>query len=131
MISKPRDFQQMIASATGIKGSFVLWSAWQPFSDFLVKSVHPNAEAFAWVLILLSLLAGALLLVGFLTRLAAIFACCVSLFFLLATWAAPAPNFSFHAALLCMEWAVLIAAAGRTFGFDRLLARRTKVKILW
>ena len=130
-LAKSSNFPLMLTHATAGGGNFTVWSGWPAFSKFLVQSIHPHAEAYAWLIIIISLLAGTMLLIGLLTRLAAFMTMLVSIFFLLATWTAPSPNFSFHAALLCMELAVLIAAAGRTFGIDRLIARKTKVKIFW
>lgn len=130
-MAKSSNFPLMIENATAGGGNFTMWSGWPAFSKFLVQTVHPHADTYAWLIIIISLLAGVMLLLGLLTRLAAFMTMLVSIFFLLATWTAPTPNFAFHAALLCMELAVLVAAAGRTFGIDRKIARKTKVKILW
>lgn len=130
-LSDSAAFVTGLQRATTVNGSFVHWSAWQPFTSFLKHTVHPHADLFAWLFMLLGVLAGGLLLIGFLTRLGAILAIPINLFFLLATIHAPAPNFGFNLAFLVLEVAVLIAAAGRTLGFDALLARHTRVKLLW
>jgi uncharacterized membrane protein YphA (DoxX/SURF4 family) len=129
---------RLFSNATLLRGIFVANSAWGGFSAFLVRVVHPHAAMFAWIILLLGALTGLLLIAGFLTRLAALFALAISAFFLCASWAGPGPgHFGDHTAFqtyltfIVIEIAVLIAAAGRTWGFDALLAKRTKVKLLW
>ena len=131
------DFLAEVVALTSPGGAFVTNSAWDGFRNFIATMIAPSAELFAWVLLLGSLLIGTLLFIGLLTRLAAFLAIVLTGFYLCASWAYTVPlvvsgsGLVLNAALLVMSLAVLIAAAGRTCGFDALLARRSKVKLFW
>ncbi|HEX2949832.1 MAG TPA: TQO small subunit DoxD [Armatimonadota bacterium] len=130
-LTEAKIFIAQIQKVTLMHGSFLTWGAGGGFTVFLQHTVHPHAAQFAWFIMLGGALAGVLFLFGFLTRLASLIAIPISLFFLLATLHGPTPYFGCNAAFLVSELAVMIAAAGRTWGIDALLARNTKVKILW
>ncbi|HEY3417977.1 MAG TPA: TQO small subunit DoxD [Armatimonadota bacterium] len=125
------NFLLQLRAATADGGEFILGNTLPAFSTFLSHTVHPHYQMFGWVLIVGELLIGVLFLFGLLTRLAALLAIPFSLFFLLATLHTGSTSLGTHGSLLAMELAVLIAAAGRTWGLDSLLAKRTKVRIFW
>lgn len=128
---------KFLRTATGDNGLYLTGSAWTGFQSFLQHTVHRYVDAITLLLILLSLLGGVLLLVGLLTRLGALLTMAVTLFSLFCVWNLPPSGENFYPPFLCyvlflvMELAVLIAAAGRTWGVDAILARRTKFKPLW
>lgn len=130
-LTAQREFSAFLQKTTAAGGAYLRTSAWDGYANFLLHTVHAHIALFTWMLILGGLLAGALFLLGLLTRLAAILAMLMSFFFLFAVWGGPMPYWSSHAALLIMALATLIAAPGRTWGIDAIIARRTKVKILW
>lgn len=136
-LMKQDTFLKLLFNATAVHGSFVKGSAWAGYEGFLLKTVHPHYTLFGWIIMLAMVLIGLFFLFGFLTRLAALIAIPITLFFLLATWQGAAPSFGnyapmyAHTGFLVMEFAVFIAAAGRTWGIDAILARKTKVKLLW
>lgn len=136
-LMEQKQFIKLLASETLPYGSFVMGSMWQWFDGFLIKTVHPNATLVGWIFMIAAVLIGLFFLAGFLTRLAALLAIPITLFYLFATWKGLAPPFGnypplvVHVAFLVMEIGVFIAAAGRTWGVDAYLARKTKVKLLW
>ncbi len=128
----------LLKQATAANGAFVQGAAWDRYAAFLRHTIAPHAQVYAYVLMICALLAGLLLLVGLLTRLGALLAIAMSLFFLCLLWTdAPPHNFGDVSAVwsygmpLLMACAVFIAAPGRVWGFDALLARKTKYKLLW
>ena len=126
-----------LSAATSAQGVLVKWSINAGYAGFLQHVVQPNVQTVTWGILIASLLVGVLLLIGLLTRLAALLAMPITLLFLLATWCSPAvapwqlATFTGHFAFLLMELVVLVSAAGRTFGIDNLLARQAKYNILW
>jgi len=77
-----------------------------------------------------------LLLLGLLTRLGAFFALLLSVAFTLATFHLVDGRLAVglgavSLGFVVMALAVIIAAAGRTWGFDAAIAKRSKTKILW
>ncbi|MHB9025712.1 MAG: TQO small subunit DoxD [Armatimonadota bacterium] len=120
-----------LREATARGGQFIVHNYWPAFATFLTRTVHPHSDLFGWALIVGELVLGVLFLFGFMTRLAALIAIPFSVFFLLATLHTESLSLGTHGSLLAMEIAVLISAAGRTWGLDSLLARRTKVRIFW
>lgn len=73
---------------------------------------------------------GGALVLGLVTRLAATAALLLSLNYLLATGSSWTP-ISGHTALACIALALIIGAAGRTFGLDTFLARRWPRSPFW
>ncbi len=130
-IGNPAGFTRDLADWTARDGLFVVGNQWPAFGRFLTSSVHPNAQAVAWLLIFTELFAGAMLLVGLLTRLAGFGALVLSVLYTLATFHLPAEFWSNDLAYAAISLAVIIAAAGRTWGIDAFIAQRTKVKLLW
>lgn len=124
-------FLHYLQNATAPGGSFVTMNTWPPFADFLVANIHPHADLFSWLVIAGELTVGATLVLGLLTRLAALGGLAMSALYLLATMHLSAAYLGVNAAFIAMEIAVIISAAGRTFGIDRAIAKRTRVKLLW
>ena len=130
-IGNPGAFTHQLAEWTRSGGLFVAGNQWPAFGTFLAKTVYPNAQAVAWLLIFSELLVGAMLLVGLLTRLAGLGALVLSTLYTLATFHLPAEFWGNGLAFAVASLAVIIAAAGRTWGIDAFIAQRTKVKLLW
>ncbi len=124
-------FIHFMKIATSDRGLFITQNPCPAFAHWLIAAVAPHVSLTCGLLVGGELLAGVLLLVGLLTRLGALIAMTISLFFLLATLADSAPSTGANSALLVMSVAVLIAAAGRTWGLDAILVRRTRIKLLW
>ena len=110
---------------------------WAYYAGFVHAPVTAQTAALAgWTIIGLEILVGVLLVIGLLTRLAVLIPLIANLSFFYATHALTKEGMLLHSfwlngAFFVMELAVLIAAAGRTWGLDAILARKTKVRILW
>lgn len=104
----------------------------QPFyQGFVERVVLPNASFFAGVVTWGELLVGVTLLLGLVTRFSAVVAMilAVNCMFAEGDWFwTPSSN---DAAFAMISVALLIGAAGRTFGFDTWLARRWPKSPLW
>jgi uncharacterized membrane protein YphA (DoxX/SURF4 family) len=137
----PIAFSDDLRTATTSGGTLVAGNALPGFAAFLQQTISPNAEAAAWVIMIAQAVIAALFMLGLLTRLAALIASGSSLLVLLATAAyVPAslvaphvgvPSPVLHAGIFLVALALLVSAAGRTFGLDYYLARRTRLKLLW
>lgn len=134
-VSQITDFTpylRYIHGAVASHGAFIADSmAPAFFTRFLSQTVAPHAHTAVLVVIGVEILVGALLVLGLLTRLGGFLALLLSTAFLLATMHLNGPYLGIHAAFIAMELGIIIAAAGRTLGIDQLLARKSKVKILW
>jgi uncharacterized membrane protein YphA (DoxX/SURF4 family) len=104
----------------------------QPFyQEFVERVLLANAPIWAVVLAWGELLAGAMLIVGLLTRFSAALTLLVAVNYMLAKGAwfwTPGSN---DAAFVVISLALIIGAAGRTLGFDALLARRWPRSAFW
>jgi thiosulfate dehydrogenase (quinone) large subunit len=102
-----------------------------PFYQEFVRSIMlPNAGAFAAVIAWGELVVGVTLILGVLTRFSAGFALVLSMNFLFARGAwfwSP----SYDAACAAISVALIIGAAGRTWGLDALLAKRRPRSVFW
>ena len=101
------------------------------YRDFLQDIVLPNAHLFAQLVTWGELLAGVLLIFGLMTRLSAAVALLLTLNYMLAKGAWPGMPSSNDAAFAFISLAVMIGAAGRTWGLDSLLARRWPRSPFW
>jgi thiosulfate dehydrogenase [quinone] large subunit len=101
------------------------------YREFLQEVVLPNARLFAALVIWGELLVGVLLILGLLTRLSAAVALLLALNCMLAKGAWPWTPSSNDAAFAAISLALIIGAAGRTFGLDAVLARRWPRSALW
>lgn len=128
----PQAFIDSLHGVLAPGGQFVTGDvAWPAFTHFLKTTVYTHLAAWAWLIMLGEGMVGVLFLLGFLTRLAALGGLALSTAYLLSTLHLTASDWGVNAAFVAMNLAVLIAAAGRTWGLDALLARRTRVKLLW
>jgi thiosulfate dehydrogenase [quinone] large subunit len=93
--------------------------------------VLPNAQLFATLVTWGELLAGVSLILGLMTRLSATVALLLTLNYMLAKGAWPWTSSSNDAAFAAISLALLIGAAGRTFGLDSILAKRWPRSALW
>jgi uncharacterized membrane protein YphA (DoxX/SURF4 family) len=101
------------------------------YQAFVQQLVLPNASVFVALVTWSGLLVGVCLILGLLTRLAAAFALALSVNDMLAKGAWFWTPSSSDAACVAIALALLIGAAGRTFGVDGLLARRWPRSPLW
>jgi uncharacterized membrane protein YphA (DoxX/SURF4 family) len=106
-------------------------------SSFLNDTLKAHTHSLAWILILTSVVLGLLLLMGLCTRLVATLALLHGIFILLITpfgdtTSSLGPDvFTGRLLLIIMALTTLIAAAGRTWGLDALLARNKRIPWLW
>lgn len=127
----PTRFVHALHDMTIARGDFVLGNNFPIAAHFLTHTVAPHAELFAWLVIAGEAIVGILLVIGLLTRAAALAGLAMNIPYLLATMHLGAANMGVNAGFIAMELAVLIAAAGRTWGIDSVLAKRTRVKLFW
>jgi uncharacterized membrane protein YphA (DoxX/SURF4 family) len=101
------------------------------YQEFVQRVVLPNASLFATLVTWGELLVGLTLVLGLLTRLSAAVALLLLVNYMFAKGAwfwEPSSN---DAALAAISVALLIGAAGRTFGLDALLAKRWPQSPFW
>jgi thiosulfate dehydrogenase (quinone) large subunit len=102
-----------------------------PFYQEFVRSIMlPNAGAFAEVIAWGELVVGVTLILGVLTRFSAALALLLAMNYLFARGArfwSP----SYDAACAAISVALIIGAAGRTWGVDALLAKRRARSMFW
>lgn len=101
------------------------------YQEFVQQVVLPNASLFAALVTWGELLVGVSLILGLLTRLSSAVAFLLALNYMFAKGAwfwTPSSN---DAAVVAISLALLIGAAGRTFGMDTLLAKRWPRSPLW
>jgi thiosulfate dehydrogenase (quinone) large subunit len=101
------------------------------YQGFVERVVLPNASLFAGLVTWGELLVGVTLVLGLTTRLSAAVALILSVNYLFAKGAwfwTPSSN---DAAFAAISLALLIGAAGRTFGLDEWLARRWPRSPFW
>ena len=101
------------------------------YRDFLQRVVVPNADLFAGLVTWGELLVGGLLILGLMTRLSAAVGLVLTVNYMLAKGAWPWTPSSNDAAFVLISLALLIGAAGRTFGLDSMLARRWPRSPFW
>jgi uncharacterized membrane protein YphA (DoxX/SURF4 family) len=95
------------------------------YKDFIDNVVIPNAAYFSYTQLVVELVVmGLFLLAGFLTPVAGIVAAGYSLNLLLASLGNPSEWPGTYLLLIAVSLAVAVGQAGRTWGVDRLLARR-------
>jgi uncharacterized membrane protein YphA (DoxX/SURF4 family) len=99
---------------------------------FLTERVANHVTTTAWVLIIASIVLGALLILGLCTRATAFLTLLLHLFVLLL-WGPWLYIGLGPAALIGALWALLlvIAVPGRVWGLDALIIRRARVPWLW
>jgi uncharacterized membrane protein YphA (DoxX/SURF4 family) len=119
-------FIEELKLATGPGGDVSSKASVLPiYADFLRNDVSPHAEFFGGIVIIGEALVGLLLLIGLLTRVAAVFGMILSAAYLLATMHLfPPVSLAGNASFLVMELVVLIGNAGKVIGFDALLGRK-------
>jgi uncharacterized membrane protein YphA (DoxX/SURF4 family) len=115
------DFLQKVALENG-----------HPFyQEFVRRVVLPNTSSFAALFAWGELLVGVMLVLGLLTRLSAALALLLALNYMFAKGAWFWTSWSSDAAFVAISIALLIGAAGRTFGLDAILARRWPRSPFW
>jgi len=101
------------------------------YREFLSSVVLPHVDLLARLVTWGELLIGVLLVLGLLTRVAAAGAMLLAMNCMLAKGEWFWTPSSSDAAFSLIALALLLGAAGRTLGFDRLLARRRPRSALW
>jgi thiosulfate dehydrogenase [quinone] large subunit len=101
------------------------------YRGFLQEVVLPNAQLFAALVTWGELLVGVSLILGLMTRLSATVALLLTVNYMLAKGAWPWTPSSNDAAFAAISLALVIGAAGRTFGLDSMLAKRWPRSGLW
>ena len=131
MAAIPRLLGDSTAELTGFLEGKAMERSPLFYREFLQDVVLPNAQLFGALATWGGLVVGILLMLGLLTRLSAAVALLLTLNFMLAKGAWPWTPSSNDAAFAAMSLALLIGAAGRTFGLDAVLARRWPRSALW
>ena len=108
-------------------GVIFLWAAWPKVTGGLRLDTWPVTGLIPWG----ELLVGVTLVLGLFTRLAAALALLLVANRIYAAGAWPWDPASNDVAFAVIAGALLIGAAGRTFGMDALLARRWPKSPLW
>jgi uncharacterized membrane protein YphA (DoxX/SURF4 family) len=101
------------------------------YQQFIHAVVLPHVGAFAALVAWGEVLAGATLVIGLATRLAAAGTFLLVVNYMLAKGAWPWTPSSNDAAYAAISLALLIGAAGRTLGVDEFLAKRWRRSPLW
>jgi uncharacterized membrane protein YphA (DoxX/SURF4 family) len=101
------------------------------YQDFVRQAVLPNTPLFAVLVVWGELLVGTTLVLGVVTRLSAAVALLLTTNYMLAKGAWFWNGSSNDAAFAAIALALIIGAAGRTFGLDAFLARRWPRSPLW
>lgn len=133
---QPTSFIEFVAANSRGGGDFVDGNVWPQFAHLLQTTVAPHAAVFGWGIIIAELLLGALLLSGMMTRLAGALALTLSLLTVLATLHLVDARLGLSAgaiagAFVVLEVGVILSAAGRTFGVDQHLAKKSKITWIW
>ena len=117
-----------------LQGMLSGWAAHMPpgwYHDFLVRMALPHHHLLAYLVVYGELLAGAALVAGLCTRLAALAALIMNINYLFATgWLGPT-NRGYNQSFIAIELALFFAAAGRALGLDVFLYRRWPKGLLW
>jgi thiosulfate dehydrogenase (quinone) large subunit len=101
------------------------------YQEFVRRIVVPNAPLFATLVTWGELFVGVTLILGVVTRFSAAVALLLTLNYMLAKGAWLWTPSSHDAAFVMISLALLIGAAGRTFGLDAFLARRWPRSPFW
>ncbi len=101
------------------------------YYNFLTHSVLPHYTLFTYLVVFGELGVGLMLIMGLLTRVSALLAIVMNLNYLLAGWLDGPTTQGLNECFLAIEFALLIAGAGRVFGLDAILARNRPGWILW
>jgi uncharacterized membrane protein YphA (DoxX/SURF4 family) len=110
----------------------VVWSSGHPFyQEFVQRVVVPNVSLFAGLIAWGELVVGTTLVLGLATRLSAALALLLAVNYMLAKGAWLWTPSSSDAAFAAIAIALLVGAAGRTFGLDSVLAKRWPRSPLW
>ena len=129
-------FTAALRTATTRSGEYVAGNYVDGYANMLNNAINPHPDIAAMCIIGLELLVGALLLIGLLTRLAAAVAIIMNLCYLLAQAhiATPVLQVEFawvNGTFIMLELAILLGAAGRIWGIDSKLARKSGGGVLW
>jgi thiosulfate dehydrogenase (quinone) large subunit len=101
------------------------------YQEFVRQLVVPNIPLFAALIAWGELLVGSTLVLGVVTRLSAAGALLLTLNYMFAKGAWPWSSSSNDAAFASIAIALIIGAAGRTFGLDAFLAKRWPRSPFW
>ena len=127
----PKLKQDFTPGLTGFVQQVGLQRGHQFYQQFLEQVVLPNAPVFAALVTGGELFVGVTLILGLLTRFSAAVGLVLVLNYMFAKGAwfwTPSSN---DAAFVAIALALLIGAAGRTFGLDAFLARRWPRSPFW
>lgn len=101
------------------------------YAHFLTQSVIPHQSTAIYVIVCVEAFAGALLVLGLLTRATAVVALMFSANLILAASQHGAAALGWNESLVAVETALLVAGAGRFLGLDARLARKRPRFWLW
>lgn len=127
----PKFREDFTPGLTGFLEKVALEKGHPFYIEFVQRVVLPNAPLFAALVTWGELLVGIALVLGLMTRLTAVVALLLTTNYMFAKgawWWTPSSN---DAAFGMISLALLIGAAGRTFGLDSLLARRWPRSGFW
>ncbi len=129
-------FTAALRAATTRSGEYVAGNYVDGYANLLNNAINPHPDIAAMCIIGMELLVGALLLLGLLTRLAAGIAIVMNVCYLLATAhiATSVLQVEYawvNGAFIMLELAILLGAAGRMWGLDSKLARKSGGGFFW
>ncbi len=129
-------FTAALRTATTRSGDYVAGNYVDGYANLLNNAINPHPDIAAMCIIGLELLVGALLLFGLLTRLAAGIAIVMNICYLLAqahigTTVLQVEFAWINGAFIMLELAVILGAAGRMWGIDSKLARKSGGGFFW
>lgn len=101
------------------------------YKSFLVETAIPNADMFSYLVVTGEIAVGGLLIVGLMTRVAALAGIFMNLNFYFASgWTAPASSGINRLFIVCQA-VLLLTGAGRALGVDAFLKKAAPKSILW
>jgi thiosulfate dehydrogenase [quinone] large subunit len=127
----PKVREDFTPGLTGFLQQVALENGHPFYREFVQRVVLPNATVFAALVTWGELLVGITLVLGLVTRFSAALALVLTVNYMFAKGAWFWSSSSNDAAFALISVALLIGAAGRTFGLDALLARRWPRSPFW
>ncbi|MDI6783065.1 MAG: TQO small subunit DoxD [bacterium] len=104
-------------------------NAW--YKNFLLEYAMPHSTIFSYLVVYGEILVGLALVFGVMTRLSVLLAMIMNLNYHLASGWRPGSGALINKIFLACEIVILLSAAGRSFGIDRILHKKYPRNPLW